>query len=64
MEYKNIRTGAVINSPCVISGDDWILVGENEKDLSVTEIKKKLDELGIDYPPKAKKHELVELLGE
>ncbi len=34
------------------------------KDLKVTEIKNKLDELGVDYDPKAKKDELMQLLKE
>lgn len=24
MKYRNTKTGAVIDSPCVISGGDWI----------------------------------------
>lgn len=24
MEYKNTKTGAIINSPCVINGGDWV----------------------------------------
>ena len=26
MQYRNKKTGAKINSPCVISGGDWIEV--------------------------------------
>lgn len=29
MQYKNIKTGAVIDSPCVIKGENWI---EKEKE--------------------------------
>ncbi|WP_314558728.1 hypothetical protein [uncultured Parvimonas sp.] len=28
MIYKNIITGAIIDSPCLISGDDWEEVEE------------------------------------
>ena len=31
MRYKNIKTGAVIDSPCPISGPDWIPVREPEE---------------------------------
>lgn len=24
MEYKNTKTGAIINSPCVVCGGDWV----------------------------------------
>ena len=24
MKYRNIKTGAVIDSPCAISGDNWV----------------------------------------
>lgn len=30
MIYKNTKTGAIIDSPCKISGGDWVLV-TNEK---------------------------------
>lgn len=28
MKYKNTKTGAIINSPCVIKGKNWIEVEE------------------------------------
>lgn len=28
MKYINTRTGAIIDSPCTISGGDWIVYGE------------------------------------
>lgn len=31
MVYKNNRTGAVIDSPCVISGGDWEAQGSIKK---------------------------------
>lgn len=64
MEYRNTRTGAVISSPCVISGGDWVLIDTLGAELTVAEIKRKLDEKGIEYNPKAKKPELLALLGD
>ena len=29
MKYKNVITGAIIDSPCLISGEDWEEVIEN-----------------------------------
>ena len=31
MRYRNIKTGAVIDSPCVIKGEDWIEEKEEVK---------------------------------
>lgn len=31
MRYKNIKTGAIIDSPCVIKGKNWIEVNEEVK---------------------------------
>lgn len=28
MRYKNIKTGVVLDSPCEISGGDWVLEGD------------------------------------
>lgn len=28
MKYQNTKTGAVIDSPCVISGGDWVMKEE------------------------------------
>lgn len=30
MKYRNTKTGAVIDSPCTISGGDWIVYDEDE----------------------------------
>lgn len=30
MRYKNIKTGAIIDSPCVIKGENWIEEIKNE----------------------------------
>lgn len=38
MIYKNIKTGAVISSPCVINGKDWIREDEiKEKEPEVAD---------------------------
>ena len=29
MKYRNITTGAIIDSPCLISGEDWEELIEN-----------------------------------
>lgn len=31
MKYKNTNTGAVIDSPCIISGGDWMVYGVENK---------------------------------
>lgn len=31
MRYKNTNTGAIIDSPCVIKGDNWIETKEEVK---------------------------------
>lgn len=40
MVYKNIKTGAVIDSPCNISGGDWELQETETKENPVEEPKK------------------------
>lgn len=40
MIYKNIKTGAVIDSPCTISGGDWELQESETKEEAVEEPKK------------------------
>lgn len=36
MIYKNIITGAIIDSPCLISGDDWEEVEETTVEIEET----------------------------
>ncbi len=36
MIYKNIITGAIIDSPCLISGDDWEEVEETTVEVEET----------------------------
>lgn len=31
-KYKNIKTGAIIDSPFIVKGTNWIEVDENEKE--------------------------------
>lgn len=31
MVYKNTVTGAIIDSPCIISGGDWVISEPEEK---------------------------------
>lgn len=31
MKYKNTKTGAIIDSPCVIKGDNWIEIKKEVK---------------------------------
>lgn len=31
MKYKNTKTGAVVDSPCVIKGENWIEIKEEVK---------------------------------
>ncbi|MGC4387455.1 HeH/LEM domain-containing protein, partial [Streptococcus suis] len=49
----------------VVSGGNWVLASEFEEaieNLTVPQLKEKLDELGIEYNKKAQKAELLELL--
>lgn len=69
MKFKNKKTGAIVNVIDYIHinmyshNSKWEKVEETtEKELTVVEIKQKLDELGIEYDKKAKKDELLALL--
>lgn len=33
MKYKNIKTGAIIDSPCTISGGDWVKYTNEAKEI-------------------------------
>ena len=35
MRYKNTKTGAIIDSSCIIKGGDWIEVNEEIKEVKV-----------------------------
>lgn len=63
--YMNTKTGATIEANGVVSGGNWVLASEFEEaieNLTVPQLKEKLDELGIEYNKKAQKAELLELL--
>jgi len=74
MEYINVKTGASIITENAISGGDWVpadQVTKNEDsqeaadsqgDLTVSQIKARLDELGVEYDKGAKKADLLALL--
>ena len=44
MIYKNIITGAIIDSPCLISGDDWEEVEETTEEVEVEEEEETIEE--------------------
>lgn len=62
MRYQDKKTGAIIITDCVLYGD-WAPVNDTDwAAKSVADIKAELDKRGIDYPAKAKKQELLDLL--
>lgn len=64
MRYKNTKTGAIFDSPCVISGGSWQEITENvdyEK-MKNSELKAELDKLGVKYKAKDTRDELLALL--
>ena len=75
MEYINVKTGATIVTENAISGGDWVPADQVEKnvgsqeeatdsqgDLTISQIKARLDELGVKYDKGAKKADLLALL--
>lgn len=74
MEYINVKTGAAIVTENVISGGDWVPAdqvtknvdsqeaADSQVDLTVSQIKARLDELGVEYDKGAKKADLLALL--
>lgn len=66
MEYINKKTKAIIETESELKGD-WVPISDFDKDrdkLTVPQIKQKLEELGIEFDPKANKAELLALLQE
>lgn len=62
MEYKDKKTGQIIVTDSLLSGDWEPIQGDSkEKTLSSDELKSLLTELGVEFNPKAKKAELLEL---
>lgn len=37
MRYRNTKTGAIISSPCKISGGDWVLEGKRKEPKTLSE---------------------------
>ena len=75
MEYINVKTGATIVTENEINGGDWLpadqvaknvdsqeAAGDSQGDLTVSQIKARLDELGVEYDKGAKKADLLALL--
>ena len=74
MEYINVKTGATIVTENAISGGDWVPAdqftknvdsqeaADSQGDLTVSQIKARLDELGVEYDKGAKKADLLALL--
>lgn len=63
--YKDIETGIVLSSESVLSGD-WVPVDEigAADNLTVLELKSRLDELGVEYDSSARKTDLLALHAE
>lgn len=61
--YRDKNTGVCISTDSELAGD-WISIEEFKKEylLTVSEIKEKLDELGVEYDSKANKSALLDLL--
>lgn len=74
MEYINVKTGASIVTENTISGGDWVPADQVTKnvdsqeaaasqgELTGSQIKARLDELGVEYDKGAKKADLLALL--
>lgn len=67
MRYKNIKTGAIIDSPSKIISKKWVAEDEPtvKKGLdkhTKSELFKILENQGIAYKPEQTKKELIELL--
>lgn len=61
--FRDKNTGVYISTDSKLGGD-WIPIEEFKKEylLTVSEIKEKLDELGVEYDSKANKSALLDLL--
>lgn len=66
MRYKNIKTGAIVDSSSVVEGDNWkeIRPAENVSNFSKKQLQELLDKRGIKYNKSDDKNELMNLLGE
>lgn len=90
MRYKDVKTGAIIVTDSVLSGD-WVAddgivdntktepseiekepdvaeevvdADENLDELTVAELKDRLDEMGVTYPNSARKQDLIDILSQ
>lgn len=67
MRYKNIKTGAIIDSPSKIISKKWVaedepIVRKGLEKYTKSELYKLLENQGIDYKPEQTKKELIALL--
>lgn len=68
MKFKNKKTGKIVETSVKVVEDmfkrnaDYETIAEPKKELTVPEIKAKLDELGIEYDKNANKATLTALL--
>lgn len=64
MKYKNIKTGAVVDSLSVVRGENWeeIRPSANISTLTKKELYEQLDRRGIKYSKTDDKQELLNLL--
>lgn len=68
MTYKNIKTGAVVDSTSIIKGKNWVEVKNDSteikklKKLNKEQLAALLEEKEIEYTPEQTKDELIELL--
>lgn len=47
MRYKNTKTGAIVDSPFLINGDNWELVQKQDVEL-VAEIEEEVEEITVE----------------
>lgn len=67
MRYYNTKTGAVIDSPCVISGGDWVEDTPKPAEvalanMSVKQLKEIAEQEQIDLAGLTKKAEIIEAI--
>lgn len=66
MIYRNTKTGVILDSPCDISGGDWVeekdLIEGLPKDATIARMKDYAEEHGIDLGDAKKKDEIAAVL--
>ena len=63
MKYRNIKTGAIIDSSSKIIGEAWIKIEEEDMStLTKKDIQKLLDDKEVEYNASDTKKELIALL--